>query len=110
MLVRYQRRSCGIHSWRATCGAFERFNDNHGAVATQGTGLQGYACDLFVPVTVVFFDFNVGSGRGGLAELPAQGTLLSPVAMGEEAIVANTLKSFRENVKQEPTDELLRGE
>jgi len=52
-------------------GAFERFNDNHGAVATQGTGLQGYGRDLFVPVTVVFFDFNVGSGRRGLEELPA---------------------------------------
>src|SRR4051812_15159686 len=74
---------------------------------TQGAGLQGHACDLFVPVTVVFFDFNFGSRRRDLQELPAQCELLSPVAIGEEAVVANTLKSFGEKVEQEPTDELL---
>jgi hypothetical protein len=79
-------------------------------VVTLGAGLQRHAGDLFVPVTVVFFDFKVGSGRRDLQKLPAQCELLCPVPIGEEAVVANTLKSFGENVEQEPTDELLGDE
>jgi len=75
-------------------------------VVTLGAGLQRHAGDLFVPVAVVFFDFKVGSGRRDLQKLPAQCELLCPVPIGEEAVVANTLKSFGENVEQEPTDEL----
>jgi hypothetical protein len=76
-------------------------------VVTLGTGLQRYAGDLFVPVTVVFFDFKFGSGRRDLQKLPAQCELLCSASIGEEAVVANTLKSFGQNVEQEPTDELL---
>ena len=79
-------------------------------MVTLGAGLQRHAGDLFVPVTVVFFDFRVGSGRRDLQKLPAQCELLCPVSIGEEAVVANTLKSFGQNVEQEPTDELLGGE
>ena len=79
-------------------------------MATQGTGLQRDAGDLFVPVTVVFFDFNFGSGQRDLQKLPAECELLCPVSIGEEAVVANTLKSFGQNVEQESTDELLGGE
>jgi len=45
-----------------------------------------------------------------LQKLPAQCELLCPVSIGQEAVVANTLKSFGQNVEQEPTDELLGGE
>ena len=45
-----------------------------------------------------------------MQKLPAQCELLCPVSIGEEAVVANTLKSFGQNVEQEPTDELLGGE
>ena len=42
-----------------------------------------------------------------MQKLPAQCELLCPVSIGEETVVANTLKSFGQNVEQEPTDELL---
>jgi hypothetical protein len=79
-------------------------------VVTLGAGLQRDAGDLFVPVTVVFFDFNFGSGQRHLQKLPAQCELHCPVSIGEQAVVANTLKSFGQNVEQEPTDELLGDE
>ena len=40
-------------------------------------------------------------------ELPAQRELLCPIAIGEEAVIANTLEPVGKNVKQEPTDELV---
>src|ERR1700746_1511722 len=107
MLVRSRRRSWGIHAWCASWGRVQGVDDDHGAVVTLGAGLQRHAGDLFVPVAVVFFDFKVGSGRRDWQKLPAQCELLCPVPIGEEAVVANTLKSFGQNVEQEPTDKLL---
>ena len=45
-----------------------------------------------------------------MQKLPAQCELLCAVSIGEEAVVANTLKSFGQNVEQESTDELLGDE
>src|SRR5258708_3714604 len=99
-----------MHAWRATWGAFGAFDDDHGAVVRLGAGLERDAGELFVPVTVVFFYFNSGSGQRDFQKLPPQCELLCPVSIGEEAVVANTLKSFRQNMEQEPTDELLGDE
>jgi hypothetical protein len=42
-----------------------------------------------------------------LHELPAQNELLCPIAIGEEAEIANTLEPVGKYVKQEPTDEFV---
>jgi len=42
--------------------------------------------------------------------LTAEGKLSSSATIGEEAVVANSLKALRENVYQEAPDELLGGE
>ncbi len=43
-------------------------------------------------------------------ELPAQSELLCPIAIGEEAEIANTLEPVGKYVKQEPTDEFVSAE
>ena len=46
-------------------------------------------------------------GRRHLHELPAQSEPLSPVAIGEEAEIANALEAIGKYVKQESTDEFV---
>ena len=40
-------------------------------------------------------------------ELPAQSELLCPIAIGQEAEIANPLETVGKNVKQEPADEFV---
>jgi hypothetical protein len=42
-----------------------------------------------------------------LHELPTQSELLCPIAIGEEAEIANTLEPVGKHVKEEPTDEFV---
>jgi hypothetical protein len=91
---------------RATGGVFESFDDHHGAAAAQRACLQGDTCECLISVSVVLFDF-AGGRRRHLQELPAQSELLCPIAIGEEAEIANSLEPVGENVKQEPTDEFV---
>ena len=84
----------------------EGFDDHHGATATQWTGLQGDARERLVSISIIpGGGFGSDRGRGHLQELPAQNKILSPIAIGEEAVIANTLESVRKDVKQEPADE-----
>ena len=46
-------------------------------------------------------------GRWALQQLAAQGEFLLAVTIGEEAVIANTLKSFWEDMEQEAADELI---
>ena len=43
-------------------------------------------------------------GRWALQQLAAQGEFLLAVTIGEEAVIANTLKSFWEDMEQEAAD------
>ena len=96
---------------RTNCRALEDLDDDHVTTATRGTCLEGYARELLVVVTVILLDLPVGSCRWRhLQKLAAQGELLRAAAIGKEAVMANSLEAFGENMKQEPTDKLLGGE
>ena len=91
-------------------GAFEGFDNHHGATATQRACLQGNTRECLISISVILADFAGGCGRRHLHELPAQSELLCAVAIGQETEIANTLESVGKNVKQEPTDEFVSTE
>src|SRR6202007_765926 len=88
-------------------GAFESFDDQHGATATQWAFLQGDTRECLISISVILVDFSGGRGRWHLHELPAQRELLCPIPIAQKAKIANTLEPVGKYVKQEPTDEFV---
>jgi hypothetical protein len=61
-------------------------------------------------LSIVLVEVTAGLGGWHSQELTAQGKLSSSATIGEEAVVANSLKALWENMYQEAADELLGGE
>ena len=55
--------------------------------------------------------FLVGlPGRRDCEQVSRTGNIGGAVAVGEEAVMANAVKAFRQDVREEPANELMRGE
>ena len=74
-----------------------------------GAGTQRFAGKLLVAFVVVQRRIGKFDSKGGFAEqLSATGKFDCAVAVGQESVMANALKSMRKNMQQEATDKLLR--
>src|SRR4029077_5819192 len=69
--------------------------------------LQRDTRERLISISIVLVDFVLDCGRRHLHELPAQSELFRPIAISEEAVIANSLKPVRQDVKQKPTDEFV---
>ena len=92
-------------------GRFEHFDDDHAAALTGGAFYQRDAGELAILVTVILpgrLIPHFGLRHGQKLATPRQ--LVLAVAMGEEAVVADALKAFGQDVQQKAADELVGGE
>ena len=85
-------------------------NDEHLPLLTNGALRQGTPREFLVPLSIVLLEVTAGLVGSHSQQLAAQGKLSRSATIGEEAVVANSLKAFRENVYQEAPNELLGGE
>ena len=55
--------------------------------------------------------FRIGlPGRRDREQVSRTGNIGGAVAIGEEAVIADAVKAFRQDMHEEPADELMRGE
>lgn len=85
-------------------------NDEHLSLVTDWALRQRTPGELLVPLSIVLVEVTAWLAGWHLQQLTAPGKLSSSATIGEEAVVANSLKALRENVYQEAADELLGGE
>jgi hypothetical protein len=77
----------------------KHFDDDHLALVTNRTCLQRLAGELLVAVAIILFDVAMRLRRRHVQELATARKLLLSVAIGEEAVIANPLEAFGENVE-----------
>src|ERR1700751_3436255 len=82
---------------------FEGLDDDHTPAAARAGVPLGVFVTIFGAVSVA-----ARPGRVGCAEQPAsQCNVVGPVAIGEEAVVADAVKAGGQHVDQEPANELV---
>jgi hypothetical protein len=69
------------------------------ALVTNRACLQRSAGEFLVTVAIILFDVAVRLGRRHVEELATASKLLLSVAITEEAVIANPLEPYRENVE-----------
>ena len=92
-------------------GGSENLDREHGALSADWAQPQRGPGELLAAVTVVaglFWYSRIIGGRHG-EKLTASSEFLFAVTVAEKAVVANTLESIRQDVKQKPPDKLGGG-
>src|SRR4051794_21603248 len=79
---------------------------DHAAVATDRALPEGRAGELFAAIAIVLHRV-VRLGFRHAQQGAAAGEFRSPVAVAEQAVVADPLKAVRQDMEQEAADELV---
>ena len=77
----------------------KHFGNDHLALVTNGTCLKRLAGELLVAVAIILFYVAMRFGRRHVQELATARKLLFSVPIGKEAVIANPLEPFGQNVE-----------
>ena len=77
----------------------KHFDGDHLALVTNRACLQRLAGELLVAVAIILFDVAMRLRGRHVEEFAAARKLLLSVAIGEEAVIANPLEPFGQNVE-----------
>src|SRR5215472_5970499 len=69
---------------------------------------QGAASEFFIALAIVFGFFRRRRGGWHPQKLPAKRQFLFTIAIAQETVIADALKSIRQDVQEETADELVR--
>ncbi len=87
--------------------SLEALDDDHAAATVWARLGEGRRLAIIAAVGIVGFGLRgQGSMRHG-KELTRQGQVLDPMAVGEEAIMADPVEALRQHVHEEASDELV---